>query len=179
MPGLLYDVVPLLQVLVVEFWRGPARTCPHRCPTFGGVCMLERGALPARDSGGGAGGGGKGEGGGVRGVGRGEGGEGGEEGEEGEKNGGGDTATATTNTPGPTDTAGTPGSTTSSRAAMFVLPFRLGAVTADGKVPYVGVCLRLLWQPSMEKAEKKAVKWIAPDAEDWGLFGDDSDDSSD
>ena len=138
--------------------------------------MLERGALPERDKGGGAGGGGQGGRGGVGGVERGEGGAGGEEGE---KNGGGDTASGTTNTLGPTDTAETPGNTTSSRAAMFVLPFRLGAVTADGEVPYAGVCLRLLWQPSMEKAEKKAVKWIAPDAEDWGLFGDDSDDSSD
>eukprot|EP00928_Gymnodinium_smaydae_P057731 TRINITY_DN40954_c0_g1_i1.p1 TRINITY_DN40954_c0_g1~~TRINITY_DN40954_c0_g1_i1.p1 ORF type:complete len:233 (+),score=31.08 TRINITY_DN40954_c0_g1_i1:76-699(+) len=28
-------------VLVVEYWRGPARTCPHRCSALGPRCPLE------------------------------------------------------------------------------------------------------------------------------------------
>ena len=29
-------------VLVLEVWRGPARTCPHRCPNPEGACHFAR-----------------------------------------------------------------------------------------------------------------------------------------
>ena len=28
-------------VLVTEYWRGPARTCPHRCDTINGECNFD------------------------------------------------------------------------------------------------------------------------------------------
>eukprot|EP00931_Biecheleriopsis_adriatica_P092625 TRINITY_DN66416_c0_g1_i1.p1 TRINITY_DN66416_c0_g1~~TRINITY_DN66416_c0_g1_i1.p1 ORF type:complete len:325 (-),score=50.80 TRINITY_DN66416_c0_g1_i1:193-1128(-) len=36
------------RVLVVEFWRGPARHCPHRCNVLQGRCHLEVACLKAR-----------------------------------------------------------------------------------------------------------------------------------
>ena len=34
------------RVLVVELWRGPPRTCPHRCEHLGKSCKLEKSHVP-------------------------------------------------------------------------------------------------------------------------------------